>query len=556
VEVCFIIILHNVRFATFSIKFLTASRSGSVLLILILCIFSDPLTFRTDGFFSAPMFELASVCNDFETQMMVFLSLMIYFTIFLFLRSRPVLGFWQMANPLPWVVCVLVISAGIYIVDYVSSTQALTLLVCAVLGQGAAVWTTFENKKSNAKSQNAFVLLVVLLIVLMLAFASIWSVHAEHSFVYHGNARWTGPWNNPNVYGMLMGAGTVIALGLLVQGFRLSIHCKSRCDGAKIKEELEIPHVTSYARWLLRLFVVLCFIAAILMGHGLLRSYSRGAWVGTVCGLTYLFWKRNTYLTSTLSPRSTDGEGELCSYLSSFRKNLVPLSIVVMSVLVLSFWYLRQADWYLPHRAFSAGNQNDFSWRNRVAAWEGALQITAEHPLFGAGWNQPAPLYEQYYLPAKLSEGAAIEMNDYLMLGATLGVPALFCFGMYVWLSLTEGVQNPKFKVQTHSNAECGVRSAELEDKFKVQGLKFKVGDQGNTEGKEDCGGSPQSTDEVACATREPNADWPKAVCRAGAIVLLIGFWFDGGVFKLATASVFWILLELGRGDLTTDAHG
>jgi hypothetical protein len=29
--------------------------------------------------------------------------------------------------------------------------------------------------------------------------------------------------------------------------------------------------------------------------------------------------------------------------------------------------------------------------------------------------------------------------------------------------------------------------------------------------------------------------------------VLLVGFWFDGGLFKLATAAPFWILLELGR---------
>jgi hypothetical protein len=54
----------------------------------------------------------------------------------------------------------------------------------------------------------------------------------------------------------------------------------------------------------------------------------------------------------------------------------------------------------------------------------------------GAGWNQPEPLYDHYFLPAKLTESAAIQMNDYLMLGATLGVPAFFCFGMYLWLTL------------------------------------------------------------------------------------------------------------------------
>ena len=39
--------------------------------------------------------------------------------------------------------------------------------------------------------------------------------------------------------------------------------------------------------------------------------------------------------------------------------------------------------------------------------------------------------------------------------------------------------------------------------------------------------------------------------CRAGALVFLVAFWFDGGLFTLATASVFWILLELGA-----DAEG
>jgi hypothetical protein len=28
---------------------------------------------------------------------------------------------------------------------------------------------------------------------------------------------------------------------------------------------------------------------------------------------------------------------------------------------------------------------------------------------------------------------------------------------------------------------------------------------------------------------------------------MLVAFWFDGGLFKLATAAVFWILLELSQ---------
>ncbi len=38
-----------------------------------------------------------------------------------------------------------------------------------------------------------------------------------------------------------------------------------------------------------------------------------------------------------------------------------------------------------------------------------------------------------------------------------------------------------------------------------------------------------------------------RAACRAGALAMLVAFWFDGGLFKLATAAVFWILLELSQ---------
>jgi predicted phage tail protein len=42
-------------------------------------------------------------------------------------------------------------------------------------------------------------------------------------------------------------------------------------------------------------------------------------------------------------------------------------------------------------------------------------------------------------------------------------------------------------------------------------------------------------------------------VYRAGALVLLVAFWFDGGLFDLVTASVFWILLELGTSHLAVN---
>jgi O-antigen ligase len=190
------------------------------------------------------------------------------------------------------------------------------------------------------------------------------------------------------------------------------------------------------------------------------------------------------------------------------------LAVVAVSVAVLAFWSLRDSQWLVARRAVSVANANDFSWRNRVAAWEGALQMMAEKPWFGYGWNQPERVYDQFYRPSKVPEGAAIQLNDYFTLGTTLGIPALLCFVIYVSLSLRG---SPKSKVQS-PKPEAQGPAATLA--FSLQPLAFQ------------------------------------SACRAGAVVLLVGFWFDGGLFKLAMAAPFWILLELGREDTDcTDLH-
>ena len=116
------------------------------------------------------------------------------------------------------------------------------------------------------------------------------------------------------------------------------------------------------------------------------------------------------------------------------------------------------------------------------------------------------PLYDRHYRSAKLDEGAAIQLNDYLMLGMTIGLSGLLCFATYIGLSL-RGSPEPKF--QNASSAECRVRSAE----------------------------QPVGTSEMA---------WLWVVCRAGGIVLMVGFWFDGGLFKLYFTRVTVLLVFWG----------
>jgi hypothetical protein len=489
----------------------TVLKSCAVAFLLVVFLFADVAGSLSMGFIGSITRGVAGILRYPETQWMVFLCLGVYFITFLFLRSRTTPGFWRVNNPSLWLATLLLISAIFYALNYSPSIDALMLLAGTALGQGMAVWAGFEIKNSKLKIQNGFNVIVVSLLVVLLASASVWKTNASRIFEYRGYLRWCGPWDNPNIAGLLMGVGISLAFGLGVGKWRME-------DG-KTK-----GGVGKYA------VVILCFFAATLMVRGLLHSYSRGAWLATCCGVAYLLWQcvnREIHQTHEskrphpafghlLPPASTarqcsesDGSRQVFSRgssISRLQRNWLPLSAILLSVVVLSFWQFRHTEHKLARRTFSVSNANDFSWRNRIAAWEGTLQMMAEKPWFGFGWNQPEPLYENDYSSPKLEESMAIQQNDYFMLGSSLGLPALFCFGAYIWLSLS---QNSGFRIQ-----------------------KPEAGDR-----------------QDACPTLDTGhgiLDWSQTICRAGAIVLLVGFWFDGGLFKLPTAATFWILLELG----------
>jgi hypothetical protein len=440
---------------------------------------------------------------------MIFLCLVIYFTALLFLRLRWVIGFpqrrskgvkvlagtrrcsvWSSQRDAPalWLACVLIISAVVYAFHYSASTQALTLLSGAVIGQGVAAWTEFEGKKQKAEGRNDLGALIVFILALLLTLASIWNLNVGHTFRYNGHDRWSGPFGHPNIFGLLMGVGITLVSGMG------AIRWISEAEGSKITD---VSWKLGVKRCAIATF---CLGEAGFMGRGLLHSYSRGAWVATFCGLIYL-----------ISQALKNPHFQQIRVIRWICANCVSLVAIIFAIAVLGLWQFQQPQHSVAKRVSPVGIVNDFSWRNRIAAWEGALQIMAEYPRLGAGWNQPEPLYEHFYLPPKLTESSAFQINGYLRLGATLGVPALICFGMYLWLALMPRVP----VLRSSANAEYGECVARNSEAGKRQ---------------DDC----------------PAPDWLQATCHAGAIVLLVGFWFDGGLFDLATAFTFWILLELG----------
>lgn len=290
-----------------------------------------------------------------------------------------------------------------------------------------------------------------------------------HGFQYHGQRRWQGIWWNPNTFGLLMGLGLVLALGRMLSP-----------KAEMLKAEGE--HQTSH--WRLWLRQGLFLAAAGVMGVGLVKSYSRGAWLGAALGLGYLAYQ------------AIQLPGHRESTLICFiRRNWSPVGVLVVSTVVLGFWKYRDTENLPVRRVFSVANVNDFSWQNRLVAYEGALQMMAARPWLGFGWDQPKAVYENLYMPANLDDGRAIELNDYFTLGTTLGVPALLCFVMYVAL----GLARPVAADHEPLSSDLGHRAS----------------------------------------------DFQPAVCRAALIVLLVGFWLQRGLFWLSLTVPFWVLLEL-----------
>jgi len=525
-------------------------------LLLFALLFGDSSLTNSPGLVGLILRESVAVFRNPETQWMVFVCLGSYFAAFLVLRARTFpaagtargdgrpsprvdratrrvhFGACGVTRPVFWLAGVLLVSAVVYARNYSPSSEALTLLGGAVVGQGLGLWVSrgrslgrsSRGDEAHSKAGNpmeprclgGYDSGAVAMLVVLLCLASVWHPDTGRDFAYHGNARWSGPWDNPNLFGLLMAAGMVLAVGQGVQrleagGWRLEEDRNWKCKAREYG------------------LAILCLVAAGVIGRGLLHSYSRGAWLAAFCGLAYLFWnlrRGSTLLTPTLFPRPSGGEGELLprvSRIPRFPGNWLRILVILISVSVLCFWHFRRAEWRPARRAFSVANTADFSWRNRVAAWEGALQMMAERPWIGFGWNQPERVYDQYYRATKLDEGMAIQLNDYFILGTTLGLPALLCFAAYIGLALTGKA------------GECR-RTLNLEPR------------SSNFERGGSQGGEAQVSH-----LAPPTLDFrlraldSSAVCRAGAVVLLVGLWFDGGLFKLATGAAFWILLELGR---------
>ena len=425
--------------------------------------------------------------HDPSTEWMVVLCLTFDLLVFSVLEQRAKgVPFLRCQNPNMWLLSLVWIALFRSVLGYQTIGRAPELLVFVtnmVCAKGISLWVTgifeFRNigepgypfERAKTRAQRTYRIILILLTLLLAS--AFWQSEGERKFQYLGIFRRTGVWDNPNTFGLLMGVAAILVGGQAIQFSNSE------------------PQMGSSKRQR-RLWILLWCFAAIACGAGLFKSYSRGAWLGTAIGLGYQLWSK----AQSPKPKASRQGWRL---MHSF-------PLLLLSIAILSFWQFRFTEWSPARRVFSVANVNDFSWRNRVTAWQGAIRMMADRPFVGFGWRQAEKVYEERYRSPELENGAAIQLNDYFMLGISAGVPALICFVAYVGLSLR--------------SRACSV---------------FRV---------------PYTWVAGRGVSEEHALDWMRMVCRAGAIVLLVGFWFDGGLFKLATGSVFWILLELGREEV------
>ncbi len=404
-------------------------------------------------------------------------------------------------NDLP-LIGLLLIAIAAFFIGYALSLEAadaIILLAGVTLGKGARFFagdevTSLTSKHEN-KLETPYVVYYFLVgVILLLAFSSWWHLDVPNYF-YQG-LRWTGLWDNPNIYGMLMGAGVVLAIGLLAHNAKL-----------KIKN--------SKTAWFLT-------IAVGMMVVGLVMSYSRGAWLGAAVGLLYLAWNYGKLKWRYVLPGVAIAALVVCFFWGSTADDAP--------------WYIKRADLSRP------------SAQHRAAAWLAGLEIMRDHP-FGVGWNNAVSVYDKNYSPPE-GGAAAITTNDYLMLGTELGIPALVCFVAYVGLCFRKSPRLHLTPALSPFDPAAPAKRGEGVWAAPSSWPSPPVGEKGLGSGTAVSavrkGGLPLGPTGETPIPLWQEKESLRSACLAGALVFVVAFWFDGGLFKLPTAAVFWVLLELG----------
>lgn len=324
---------------------------------------------------------------------------------------------------------------------------------------------------SRRKGLQNGVLPALLVLATAIAVGTLSDPRGGFAYFYQERERLRGTWLDPNTLGLFAGIGIIITIGIL-----LSI--------AK-RKPIQTGSVQGHTSRINIFFVFWSSIILVVLVYGLLFSYSRGAWLGTITGLIWLGLRGTSF-------QSFHEESGFLSQLKNRRRIL--LCFIIVTGFVFSIGIGQFSEHSLLRRVASIGNTYDFSWRNRLSSYNGSLRMISDKPLIGWGSADLQTVYWNYYKPKRIVEPEALKTNDFFRIGPSFGFPflCLFAGGLF-------------FRVFPHCNSPRSTQNSAQEASYFFH--RFQT------------------------------------ISRSALIVLIFGFWFNGGLFEIPLASLFWLLM-------------
>jgi hypothetical protein len=235
-------------------------RSFQVLVVFLTAVLfflyfvGSSLKFQNWGVAGSLFQGVGRILRDPETQGTVLFCITAYSATFLLLlqRSRPqVLARWN--NTTVWLIGFLGIGGIVYCMNYSiasNSCQAVTLSTGIALGLGTRLWSDWQAPRTG------WPWMVPAVLISLFVAASFWQSDLGRVF-YRGNVRWSGVWDNPNTFGLMMGTGVLLATGMGVRGWFGIGQIPTR----EVRSQI--------SRWIA---AVACSAAGFLTARGLLHS--------------------------------------------------------------------------------------------------------------------------------------------------------------------------------------------------------------------------------------------------------------------------------------------
>ena len=284
----------------------------------------------------------------------------------------------------------------------------------------------FIDRKQSLVVGIGWVLVMVMLAGVFQAFIGIWQFMLrgegpEHFIVLGRFYRAFGTFEQPNPFGGYMNMTALLALGVLIG---LLMAWISRMRSSTGRES------GSRNRKLLQSIILLPAVLSVtaVTSIALLFSWSRGAWMGFLAGITVMvfFWPKHLRYGLLLLFAALMGIFLL------YQSNILPPTIVTrVSGFAedLTFGDVRGVDI----------NDDNYSVLERLAHWQAALDMAGERPWLGVGFGNYGTAYADHAL-LNWPDALGHAHNYYLNILAEVGVIGfsayLLLWGAIFWQTL------------------------------------------------------------------------------------------------------------------------